>query len=63
MPLHVTDVSAPIDYCNTSDTAPTQMCFHDGSSFFPIMCVRLSLSLSRFFPVPQYAKDLLDKPG
>lgn len=35
----------------------TQMCFDDGSSFFPT-----HLCVSSFFPpFPQYAEDLLDK--
>lgn len=52
MPLHVTDVSAPIDYCNTSDTAwhkCVSMTAHLSSHF---------MSLSFFFFFPQYAKDL-----
>lgn len=49
MPLHVTDISAPIDYCNTSDTA-----WHKCVS----MTAHLSCHSSLFFSFPQYAKDL-----
>lgn len=50
MPLHVTDISAPIDYNNTSDTG-----WHK--------CVLMTAHLSShssllFFFFPQYAKDL-----
>lgn len=41
MPLHVTDISAPIDYCNTSDTAwhkcawmTAHLSSHSSLSFF-----------------------------